>query len=140
MPSVRERVTVALRASVSEQEVLAQTGPALDALLASRLPAALAKLEVLGRELPLLFEDPDGTRWNGTIDLLYRDPADGRLVVADYKSEAAPERADRERYRQQLAVYARGVARLFPNELAPVAELIWLRSGQRERVPLESPA
>jgi ATP-dependent exoDNAse (exonuclease V) beta subunit len=127
-------------ASLPEEEVAAHAGTALDAFLASGLPAALAKVDVVGRELPLLFEDEDGTRWNGTIDLLYRDPADRRLVVADYKSEAAPERADRERYRRQLAVYVRGVAHLFPDELAPAAELIWLRSGQRERLPLESPA
>ena len=89
---LRSAATRAARlASVSEEEVVAQAGPALDALLASGLPAALGKLEVLGRELPLLLEDPDGTRWNGTIDLLYRDPADGRLVVADYKSDAAPD-------------------------------------------------
>jgi ATP-dependent exoDNAse (exonuclease V) beta subunit len=76
---LRSAATRAARlASVSEDEVLAQAGPALDALLSSGLPAALGKLEVLGRELPLLFEEPDGTRWNGTIDLLYRDPADGR--------------------------------------------------------------
>jgi ATP-dependent exoDNAse (exonuclease V) beta subunit len=138
---LRSAVTrVARLASVSEDVLAAQAGPALDALLASGLPGALAKVEVVGRELPLLFEDRDGTRWNGTIDLLYRDPADGRLVVADYKSDAAPERADRERYGRQLAVYARGVARLFPGELAPAAELIWLRTGQRERLPLESTA
>jgi len=126
--------------SVSEEALLTRAGAALDALLASGLPAALARVDVVGRELPLLFEDADGTRWNGTIDLLYRDPADGRLVVADYKSDAAPDPADRARYARQLAVYARGVARLFPDELPPAAELIWLRTGQRDRLPLESPA
>jgi hypothetical protein len=37
-------------------------------------------------------------------------------------------------------VYALGVARLFPGEPAPHLELVWLRTGQRERLPLESAA
>jgi ATP-dependent exoDNAse (exonuclease V) beta subunit len=62
----------------------------VDALLSSDLPAHLAGVEVIGRELPLLFRDADGTAWSGTIDLLYRD-RDGRLVIADYKTDRAPD-------------------------------------------------
>lgn len=109
----------------------------VEALLATDLPARLARVDVLGRELPVLWRDPDGTAWNGTIDLLYRD-TDGRLVVADYKTDRAPDESARVRYRAQLAAYARGVARIFPGEPAPALELVWLRTGQRERLQLES--
>ena len=107
--------------------------PVLNALLESELPTYLASVEILGRELPLLFEDSDGTAWSGTIDLLYRDP-DGRLVVADYKSDREQESAARERYRAQLQVYGRGVARAFPDAASPALELLYLRSGERVRL------
>ena len=105
----------------------------LNSLLESELPAYLASVEVVGRELPLLFKDQDGTAWSGTIDLLYRDP-DGRLVVADYKTDREPESGARERYRAQLEVYARGVAGAFPNAAPPALELLYLRSGERVRL------
>jgi ATP-dependent helicase/nuclease subunit A len=101
-------------------------------ILASDLPAHLAGVEVLGRELPMLFRDDDGTPWSGTLDLLYRD-ASGQLVVADYKTDRAPDAEARASYRAQLDVYARAVARALPGERAPCAELIFLRSGRRER-------
>ncbi len=132
-------VTRAARnAAAPESAIAADARAALETILASKLPAALASVEVLGRELPLLFRDDDGRGWSGTLDLLYRDPGDGALVVADYKTDKAPDPQARERYRAQLSVYARGVARLFPGEPAPRLELVWLRSGQRERLPLES--
>ena len=138
---LRAAVTRAARlAGAPEAEVLAEAEPALEAMLASELPRALRGVEILGRELPLLFREPDGRVWSGTLDLLYRDPVDRALVVADYKTDRAPDHDSRARYRAQLAVYARGVARLFPSEPPPRLELVWLRTGQRERLPLESPA
>ena len=135
---LRAAVTRAARHSgAAESAVAVEAGEVLDALLASGLPAELASVEILGRELPLLFREPDGRAWSGTLDLLYRD-GDGRLVVADYKTDRAPDADTRERYRAQLGVYARGVASLFPGEAPPELELVWLRSGQRERLPLES--
>ncbi|MFI5316834.1 MAG: UvrD-helicase domain-containing protein [Myxococcota bacterium] len=142
-----ERARALLRSAVgraardsaaSASEIAADAGRILESLLASPLPAALASVEVLGRELPLLFREADGRAWSGTLDLLYRD-SDGRLVVADYKTDRAPSAEARGRYRAQLAVYARGVAQLFPGESPPALELLWLRTGQRERLPLESP-
>jgi ATP-dependent helicase/nuclease subunit A len=128
----------ARRSSAPESAIALDAGAVLETLLASKLPGALASVEVLGRELPLLFRDTDGRGWSGTLDLLYRDPDDGRLVVADYKTDRAPDAAARASYRAQLEVYARGVARLFPGEPPPRLELLWLRTGQRERLPLES--
>lgn len=124
-----------LSAAALERDAIALA----EALLASDLPEHLARVEVLGRELPVLFRDPDGAAWNGTIDLLYRD-ADGALVVADYKTGHEPDGGAPEAYRAQLETYARGVAKVFPAEKAIALELIWLRSGRRERLRLESPA
>jgi ATP-dependent helicase/nuclease subunit A len=134
-------VTSAARLTGVEPESLTRAAqPLLETLLKSELPASLARVEILGRELPLLLRDADGKAWSGTLDLLYRDPANGRLVVADYKSDAAPDADTRASYRAQLEVYARGVARLFPGDAPPELELIWLRSGQRERLRVESRA
>ena len=127
-------VRAARRAGADEAAVRSEGDAVLESLLAGGLPHVLAQLEVLGRELPLLFREDDGKTWSGTIDLLYRDPLNGRLVVADYKSDKAADPAVRARYRAQLEVYARGVARLFPDEPPPELELVWLRSGQRERL------
>ena len=138
---LRGAVTRAARlAGLAEPEVAREAGALLESLLASDLPRRLREVDVLGRELPLLLRDDAGRTWAGTLDLLYRDPQDGLLVVADYKTDRSPDAAARTRYRAQLEVYARGVARLFPSEPPPRLELVWLRTGQRERLSLESPA
>jgi ATP-dependent helicase/nuclease subunit A len=112
-----------------------QTGArvVIDGLLTSELPGYLASSQILGRELPLLFEDGDGRAWSGTLDLLYRDP-DGRLVVADYKTDREPGPETTERYRGQLEIYARGVALAFPEAPPPAKELLYVRTGQRVRL------
>ena len=74
----------------------------------SPLAARSATLEILGREVPMLLGE-DGARWNGTIDLLYRD-RDGTIVVADYKTDASDDGAVA-RHGEQLGVYARAVRR-----------------------------
>ncbi len=118
---------------VDPKELERQSERALGAFLESDLPGYLAALEVLGREVPVLFEDEEGICWSGTIDLLYRDP-DGRLVVADYKTDRAPDPETHERYRAQLEVYGRGVARAFPRAAPPALELLYLQTGERLRL------
>ena len=85
--------------------------------LAARL-AALAP-HVVARELPvwtLPAGDGEGEPVGfvaGAIDLLYRDPESGRLVVADYKTDAvdgADLAAHAARYAGQGAAYVRAVA------------------------------
>jgi ATP-dependent exoDNAse (exonuclease V) beta subunit len=106
--------------------------------------AVLQRLEdigeeaVLARELPLLLP-PDPERGPvgslvGFADLIYRDPADGVLVVADYKSdrveheEAVAERA--ERYRPQLELYARALVEGLDLE-EPVRRELWFLRADR---------
>ena len=128
---------IAARESLAAEDLERDARALADTILASDLPGFLAGVDVVGRELPVLFRDPDGTAWSGTIDLLYRD-TDGRLVVADYKTDRVPDDAARAHYRAQLSTYARGVARVFPGEPEPALELVWLRTGRRERLGLES--
>jgi ATP-dependent helicase/nuclease subunit A len=92
----------------------------------SPLHERLAKLDVLGREVPMLLGD-DGLLWHGTIDLLYRDN-DGTIVVADYKTDASDEGAVA-RHGGQLDVYARAVRRALPQARVR-AELWMLRTGR----------
>ncbi|TAJ23295.1 MAG: hypothetical protein EPO68_03480, partial [Planctomycetota bacterium] len=101
---------------------------------ARTLGARLAALgaDVLGREVPLLAppraDGPTLAR-TGQIDLLYREPKDGALVVADYKTDRDVDaRLARERHADQLAEYARVLADALG---APVRAELWLvRSGE----------
>src|SRR6185295_8067512 len=97
------------------------------------------KQHILSRELPVLLpprreeRSPVGVV-TGTIDLLYRDPGDGRLVVVDYKTddvEAAGEIRDCAAvYAPQGAAYLRAVQEALELAEAPRFELWFLRAGQ----------
>ena len=110
-------------------EVESATRDALEPFLRSDLRKELTSFEVLGRELPFLLEI-DGQRWSGTIDLVYRR-ADGRIVVADYKTDREVPTEAPEGYRQQLRIYGRAIERAFPDEENPVLELLYVREGKR---------
>ncbi len=113
---------------------------ALEELRSTRLWRSLSSLHerdlVVARELPLLVAagpgeaagDPtDGTI--GTLDLLYRDAISGRLVVADFKSDAIDGEADIAEkvatYRPQLELYGRAVRDALELAQPPRLEL-WL--------------
>ena len=99
----------------------------LRVFLGSQAARELASAEVLGRELPFVYGEA-GAVVRGTIDLVYRK--DGRVVVADFKSEAVTARSMsklREKYRRQGEDYRAAVARAWG--LADVEfRLIFLRS------------
>jgi len=108
-------------------------GPALDEAEAvlrlfsgSPLASRLAAVDVLGREVPVLFGE-DAGRWHGAIDLIYRD-ADGVVVVADFKTDATADGA-LDRHGEQLRIYLRAVRRALPGERVR-AELWMLRAGR----------
>lgn len=92
---------------------------------------------VLGREVPLLVP-PAGCEavgyLSGQIDLLYRDPADGGLVVVDYKTDhvSADEAllARAAAYASQCRTYAQGVREAFGLVEWPRWELWFLRPGR----------
>jgi ATP-dependent helicase/nuclease subunit A len=94
----------------------------------------LRRVEVLGREVAILYRDPDGTIWDGSLDLLYRDGS-GRLVVADYKAEHDEDEATlRLRHGEQLRVYAEAVREAQQLDALPRQELWLLRSGRIVRL------
>jgi ATP-dependent exoDNAse (exonuclease V) beta subunit len=70
----------------------------------------------------------------GTIDLLYRDPQDGRIVVVDYKTDdVATEDEIRARvavYAPQGALYARAVREALELQEEPRFELWFLKTAQ----------
>jgi ATP-dependent exoDNAse (exonuclease V) beta subunit len=133
--ALRERIQAAVIKAcqneiVAPETVLGEAEAVIETMLAGEIPRYLASREILGRELPMLFEDKGGQAWNGTLDLLYRDP-DGQLVIADYKTDRDPEP---DRHREQLEVYAKGIALAFPDEPPPAMELLYLRTGERFRM------
>ena len=93
---------------------------------------------VVARELPVFgwvasAGDP-GAVVSGIVDLVYRDPADGRLVVADYKTDAVSDEAvvdERTRvYEPQIRTYARTLRQALGLEDEPHAEL-WFLAADR---------
>jgi ATP-dependent helicase/nuclease subunit A len=107
------------------RRVEADARAVLERFLAGPWAARLRSVEIVGREVPLLLAE-DGQVWRGTIDLLYRD-RDGSLVVADYKTDRPGEGDLEARYREQLGVYSRAVARALGLLFPPRVELWPLR-------------
>jgi ATP-dependent helicase/nuclease subunit A len=111
--------------------------------LATRL-AALAP-HVVARELPVwALPAGDGAGEpvgfvSGAIDLLYRDPESGALVVADYKTDAveAPDlAAHAQRYTSQGKAYTRALAGALGLSEPPRFELWFLHAGVVLRLPV----
>jgi ATP-dependent helicase/nuclease subunit A len=106
-------------------------GPCLDRL------SALAPA-VIARELPVFgWEESDDapvTVVSGIVDLVYRDPDDGRLVVADYKTDAVDDEAALEErarvYEPQVLSYAKILRDALALEEDPHMEL-WFLAADR---------
>jgi ATP-dependent exoDNAse (exonuclease V) beta subunit len=98
---------------------------------------------VVARELPALLpaagDDGPVGYVSARIDLVYRDPATGELVIADYKTDrldgatALVERV--ELYRPQAELYARAVADALRLAEPPAVELWFLTQNRIVRVP-----
>lgn len=85
----------------------------------------LVDLQVLGREVPVLYRDGDGKLWEGKIDLLAGDVDDPEVV--DYKtSRVVSERELEDRYRGQVSRYAEGVQRALRRDRHVQARLVHL--------------
>jgi ATP-dependent exoDNAse (exonuclease V) beta subunit len=65
------------------------------------------------RELPIIWQSPDGALIEGTIDLAFEeaDEVSRRVVVLDFKTDRELD-VDRERYRRQLAIYCKALTEL----------------------------
>lgn len=136
-------------AALADDEAAEQAFPVaaelLDRLARGRLLARLRALgeHVLARELPVLLPPRGGDAEGdaspvgavtGAVDLLYRDPETGRLVVADYKTDdlaGDDELARRaETYTPQGALYARAVQEALGLPEPPRFELWFLRADR----------
>jgi len=95
---------------------------------------------VLYRELPVLLPAGDTDRAvaciTGVVDLVYRDPASGELVIADYKTDRVERTADlREqarRYAGQGAVHQRALREGLGLAYTPRFELWFLHADRIE--------
>ena len=93
---------------------------------------------VLARELSVMLwsEEPafPGAVVSGFVDLVYRDPEDGRIVVADYKTDALDDDValeDRVRvYEPQVRTYARALREALDLDTEPHVEL-WFLAADR---------
>jgi ATP-dependent exoDNAse (exonuclease V) beta subunit len=137
LDAIRESLSAAARhaardTGLDSAAVESGTREVVDRFLETDLPAYLASVEILGREIPFLLDEGE-ERWTGTIDLLYR-AHENELVVADYKTDRGIREEPPEAYRRQLDTYARAVARAFPEEAPPVRELLYVRQGRRIRL------
>jgi ATP-dependent helicase/nuclease subunit A len=112
----------------------------LDAIVAGPLFPKLRSLagSVVARELSVLAPPqadagPAGYV-SGTIDLLYRDPDSGELVVADYKTDRVPAEAalteHGRAYAHQGDAYRRAVREALALGYTPRFELWYLRHGE----------
>jgi ATP-dependent helicase/nuclease subunit A len=132
-------------AALVEGDELGQALPLAERLLeifaGGPLLARLRGLKghLLARELPVLLPPGEGDHApvgavTGAVDLLYRDPLDGRIVVADYKTDEV--RTDEEIaaraavYALQGAVYLRAVQEALDLEETPRFEMWFLRVGR----------
>jgi ATP-dependent exoDNAse (exonuclease V) beta subunit len=141
-PAVIEEAVAAVDPAATA-DAASRTGELLDRLAGSACLTRLSSVAsgVAARELSL-FARPDGDDGtsvvSGAVDLVYRDPDDGRLVVADYKTDlvaSEAETAERiERYRPQLAIYARALEQALDLGYRPHTELWFIHPDRVVRL------
>jgi ATP-dependent helicase/nuclease subunit A len=169
LAAARGRLPALLAAAggLGEQErrlALADAETLLAGLAAGPLPARLAELapHVVARELPVLLAAPQVAPaeaaaaaaapsaspppvafLSGAVDLLYRDPESGELVVADYKTDQVDDeaalRARALLYASQGRTYAEALRRALDLPRPPRFELWFLRAGRVVSAAVEPP-
>jgi len=113
------------------KEARTRAGELLDNLRQGEILGHLRSVEVLATELPILMDaGSDGPvgAWSGSIDLLYRCPKTGEVVVVDHKTDRVGERDLQEiadHHAQQGRVYVDAVRRALSLEKPPRFE-VWL--------------
>jgi len=139
----RDRLTTEVARGLHEVQVSDVEGT-IDGLLAriaagsclERLSAVAPS--VVARELPVFgweeVEEGPGAVVSGIVDLVYRDPDDGRLVVVDYKTDSVEDASTLEEraraYEPQVAAYAEILRDALDLEEEPHAEL-WFLAADR---------
>jgi len=142
-PQVLEREAGIVSALEADGVVSETDSPVEELVRRIAAGTSLARLEsvsgnVLSRELPVFGweenADGPGAVVSGIVDLVYRDPDDGRLVVADYKTDAVDDEDEiNERtqvYEPQVRTYAKIVRTALDLEEEPHTEL-WFLAADR---------
>jgi len=139
-----ERLPVAIAGLVDPQDApngLARARDLLDRFRAGPLMQRLRAIasEVVARELPVLLPPGDGEREpvgcvSGVIDVVYRDPSTGVLVIADYKTDEVHTEAEvREKvakYVSQGKSYVRALQEALALPAPPRFELWFIHVGR----------
>ncbi len=142
----RQRIHLpAYLAPLARGEVVERTLPRAEELLdrfaAGRLLERLRGLagHLVARELPVLLPPRDGDHApvgvvTGAVDLVYRDPETGHLVIADYKTDEVDDPEDLARraavYAPQGAIYVRALQEALELPQPPRFELWFLRADR----------
>jgi ATP-dependent exoDNAse (exonuclease V) beta subunit len=140
--TARARLTEDVASELGPDELsraVDRLGGLLDVISTGRCLARLAELapSVVARELDVVARPPtdDGTSVvSGAVDLVYTDPEDGRLVIADYKTDTVGTEAEIAercgRYQPQLETYGRALEKALGLDHPPHLEL-WFLSVDR---------
>jgi ATP-dependent helicase/nuclease subunit A len=140
-----ERAVTSAAAPGERAAVLAHARAVWERFAAGPLAPRLLALapHVVARELPV-FALPDGEEAVGFVagaaDFVYRDPDNGALVVADYKTDAAPPAelaAHAAAYAGQGRAYTRALALALGLAELPRFELWFLRAGTVHRLAVD---
>ena len=87
----------------------------------------LSSIEIVGREVPILYFDRQSRKaLSGKIDLLVKD-GDKHLIV-DYKTDVSLTEPMRKRYAEQMRLYALALSELVPGSLS--SRLLFVRTGE----------
>lgn len=144
----RERLPQVLATLVEGDEARDATRWAssiLDRLAAGRTLARLREIvpHIIARELPVLLPPDDSPAGpvgfvSGAIDLVFRDPANGKLVIADYKTDEVVTDQDVAgrvaAYASQGATYRRALREALGLAEEPGFELWFLQADRIEKV------
>jgi ATP-dependent exoDNAse (exonuclease V) beta subunit len=114
---------------VDETELAGAVERIVDRFLATDLPRFLAGVEILGREVPVLFRDRNQATVHGYVDIVYRH--EGRVHVADYKTDETTTVEHAKVYAGQLADYVFAIEHALNLSDTPVGEVLFIRSGDR---------
>ena len=128
LPSIAERTAREL-GMLRPEDLEREASTILAGFASSQLRTYLLGVDILGREVPILWRDPDGATVIGYADLIYR--TSGNVHVADYKTDADARPAHAALYRPQLADYGRAVERALSLEVPAITEVMFIRTGTR---------
>ena len=114
----------------------------MEAFKSGGLLQRLCKVEVLGKEVPMLLDGGKNgpiAGWVGAIDLLYRDPITAKIIVADFKTDAVDSKHASivaASHAEQGRIYVETVRRAMNLDYVPAFEVWFIATDERVQVGL----